>query len=321
MIKKTSKHVIVTFIITVASVYSLNVTSLADVEQTDIPIKFDIVVPHDSLTIGDDIKICIKADYPVNIELIPPSGQISDDVFVLKSGPDVKSKTRGGRRYDNYTYKLTTFETGHLGIPAFEFFWYDSLGTQNSAFSPKKAIFIKSLLPADTSGLDIKDIIGPKPLPRHWWPYILAGLVLLIIVALGYLLYRRKIKAIEIHRVPAEPPYDIAIRELTLLKEKDLPGKGKIKQYYIELSNIIRRYIEGRFNINAVEATTYELKKIFKHPELSREEALNALSFLFRSDLVKFAKFIPESHIPIEDYEQVKGFIITTKPVEEEVVK
>lgn len=274
MIRTVSKKIVVLFILMVVSVFSLNVPVLADEEQSANPIKFETIFPQDSLTIGDDIKIHIKADYPGNIELTPPSGQISDDVFILKSGPEVKSKTRGGRKCNDYTYTLTAFETGALEIPAFEFFWYDSLGNQHSVFSPTKPIYIISRLPADASGLDIKDIIGPKPLPGWWWPYIIIGFVILMLVALAYFLYRRKIKAIEIPQVPPEPPYDIVIRELTLLKGKDLPGKGKIKQYYIELSNIIRLYIEGRFNIDAVEATTYELKKVFKHPELPREKAL-----------------------------------------------
>jgi hypothetical protein len=101
-----------------------------------------------------------------------------------------------------------------------------------------------------------------------------------------------------------------------LLKEKDLTGKGKIKHYYTELSETLRHYIEGRFGINAVEATTYELKKMFKHPELTPEQAREALVFLGRSDLVKFAKYVPEIEIANADYEQVKNFVTTTKPAE-----
>jgi hypothetical protein len=319
IIEMTFNKLIALFILTVISVTVLNVPLSADENQNDVMINFDITVPHDSLTIGDDIIIYIRVDYPADIELTSPSDQIPSETFILKSGPKVKSKTRKNRRYDSYTYVLTTFETGALEIPAFEFFWYDQSGNQHSVLSPTKPIFIKSVLPADTSGLDIKDIIGPKSLPKRWWLYVLIGLLIAVIIFAVYLLHKRKMKAIEIPKVPAEPPYDIAIRELTRLKEKDLPGKGKIKQYYIELSNIIRRYIEGRFNICAVEATTYELKKVFKHPELSKEKSLDALNFLTRADMVKFAKFIPAFHVPSGDYELVKGFVVTTKPMEKEV--
>ncbi len=319
MIGKIFKKLTIFFILIAVSVIAQNAPLSGDENQDKAPIRFDITVPQDSLTIGDDIIIHIKADYPSNIKVTPPSGQIPDEVFVLKSGPEVKSKTRKGRKYDDYTYVLTAFTTGVLEIPSFEFFWYDSLGNQNVVSAPTKSIYIKSVLPADTSGLDIKDIIGPKALPKRRWPYILIGILITVIIIVVYLLHKRKMKTIEMPKVPIEPPYDIAIRELTILKEKDLPGKGKIKLYYIELSDIIRRYIDGRFNIDAVEATTYELKKVLRHPELPKEKISDALSFLTRADMVKFAKFIPSPHLVRGDYELVKKFIVETKPVEKEV--
>lgn len=120
----------------------------------------------------------------------------------------------------------------------------------------------------------------------------------------------------EIPSAPPEPPFDRAVRELALLKEKDLLGKGKIKQFYIELSDILRRYIEGRYEIAAVEATTYELKRVLRHPELPSEKTQEILTFLGRADLVKFAKFTPTPEFPENDYEFVRGFIIATKPIE-----
>lgn len=297
--------------------FIMNETSSGGDEPADSVINFEVIVPTDSFTVGDDITVHILVDYPSGVKLSPPSSLVGDGVFVLKSGPQIKSKTRNGRKYDDFTYVISAFETGNLEIPAFEFFWYDSEGTQHSAFSPKKSIFIKSLLPADTSGLDINDIIGPKRLPRHWWPYLIAGLGVLTLFLVAYLLYQRKVSSIEIPHAPAEPPYDVAIRELILLKEKNLPAKGKIKRYYIELSNIIRHYINGRFAIQAVEATTPELKRmILRHPELDKEKATEILTFLNRSDMVKFAKFVPNPHLPDEDYELVRNFVVATKPVE-----
>ena len=111
----------------------------------------------------------------------------------------------------------------------------------------------------------------------------------------------------------------MAVRKLNELKDKQLPQKGKYKQYYIELSEIIRYYIEGRFEIKAVESTTYELKRIFKHPDLSRDQIMETLDFLSRSDMIKFAKNVPTAEMPDKDFEQVKNFVVSTKPVERPV--
>jgi hypothetical protein len=150
----------------------------------------------------------------------------------------------------------------------------------------------------------------------RWWPYALGALIVLALIAVWYFLFRKKLGQIEIPAAPSEPPFDIAIRELALLKESDLPGKGKLKQFYIELSEILRRYIEGRFDIKAVEATTYELKRLLKHPDLTKEQSQAILEFLSRSDLVKFAKFQPTPDFPGNDFESVRNLVVETKPIE-----
>jgi len=124
-----------------------------------------------------------------------------------------------------------------------------------------------------------------------------------------------QIDFIELPEPPPEPPYDIAIGKLVSLKTRDLPGKGRYKQYYIELSEIIKHYIQGRFEIIAVEATTYEIKRDLKHPELPRDKAEMIISLLTRSDLIKFAKQMPKPEAPVEDYNIARLFVTSTKPV------
>jgi hypothetical protein len=290
-----------------------------DEAVSESPINFAVSVSNDTLTIGDDFKVVVKADYPEELKLSQPSGKAVAGAFALKAEPEIKFSKKNGRIYEEYTFTLAVFETGELEIPSFEFFWYDQEGHQNIANSPIKNIYVESVLPVDTAGLDIKDIIGPKPLPVRWYPYVIAALAILAVAAVTYYLYRRKMKAVAVPQAPPEPPYDRAIRELALLKTKDLPGKGKIKQYYIELSDIIRHYIQGRFNIIAVEATTYELKRSLRHPDLSRDKTEAALKFLNRTDMVKFAKHIPETKLYDEDYDLVRDFVVSTKPYERPV--
>jgi len=291
----------------------------AEEAQDKSPINFDITVSAESLRVGDEFTIVVKADYPEEIKLSEPAAKAVEGAFVLKSEPQLKSKIRNGRKYNEYTLTLSVFDTGEFETPSFEFFWYDREGNQQTAVSPSGKIYIRSVLPADTTGIDIKDIIGPKPLPTRWWMYILIALAVLAVGSVIYWLYRRRIKAVEIPETPPEPPYDIAIHRLIQLKDKNLPGKGKIKPYYSELSGIIRQYLQGRFDIVAVEATTYELKKRLKHPELPKEKSVTTLKILNRSDMVKFAKHIPDSGVHGEDYELIKDVVVSTKPIERPV--
>jgi hypothetical protein len=255
------------------------------------------------------------------LELSEPAVKSSDNTIVVAPNPAVKSKTKGDRKYDQYTFTMSAFAKGEVELPLFEFFYYDSEGNQNSRMAPITTVYIKSVLPANTKpdSLQLKDIVGPKSLPILWWPYVVGGAILILLGAFLYYFFKRKTRDFEVPEVPPEPPFDVAIRRLNDLKGEELPQKGKFKQFYIELSEILRYYIEGRFEIKAVESTTYELKRIFKHPDLSREQIKETLDFLSRSDMIKFAKHVPSAEMPDQDFEQVKNFVISTKPVEKPV--
>lgn len=280
------------------------------------PVKFSINAPSDTFAIGDEVIIKIQAIYNADVKIMPPAGQLEDTSFALKKGPQVESKTDGANSTDTYTFILLPIATGEILTPPFEFYWYDLSGKPHQIIAPQRIVHVRSLLPSDTTGVDIKDIIGPKSLPVRWWPYALGATVVLALIAAWYFLFRKKLSRMEIPEAPPEPPFDKAIRELAILKETDLLGKGKIKQFYIELSDILRRYIEGRFDIKAVEATTYELKRLLKHPELTKDQSQAILEFLSRSDLVKFAKFQPPADFPAGDYDSVRNLVIATKPVQ-----
>ena len=94
---------------------------------------------------------------------------------------------------------------------------------------------------------------------------------------------------------PKEPPYAIALRELDRIKGAKLWQQGKTKHYYSEVTDTLRRYIEGRFEIPAMEQTTAEILQSFRY----RRDLLTGKSFanleqtLTLADLVKFAKYEP----------------------------
>jgi len=102
------------------------------------------------------------------------------------------------------------------------------------------------------------------------------------------------------------------------LKEKKLWQEGKVKQYYIELTEILRAYIGGRFEINALEMTTDEIAPLIKKKkEVTKGLFRNAVDLLTIADYVKFAKAQPSTKYHNESFDQVKQFVRATKPVEE----
>ena len=113
----------------------------------------------------------------------------------------------------------------------------------------------------------------------------------------------------------ALPPYEEAIYKLNELDEKLLWQNNKVKEYYSELTEIVRGYIERELKVPALENTTDEVLamiKDFKNAdsiETSKETIKKLKDLLQEADLVKFAKSKPLA-IEIEDDRRDAEFII-----------
>jgi hypothetical protein len=122
-------------------------------------------------------------------------------------------------------------------------------------------------------------------------------LVLAFIFLILYSLRRRKNNKgfFTLPQKPKEPAHVIALRELDRIKEEKIWQKGKIKLYYSEITEVLRQYIENRFDIQAMEMTTDETISVFKYRRSLVDEKSfeNLKKILTNADLVKFAKYEP----------------------------
>jgi len=120
---------------------------------------------------------------------------------------------------------------------------------------------------------------------------------LLLVGALFYIWRRKRaVKGLLPEKIePPRPAHEFTLEELTALKESSLLQEGKVKEFYIRISEVIRRYIEGRYFIVAMELTTFELLENLRSSEISEEEIEMFHEFLSTCDLVKFAKYKPTS--------------------------
>jgi hypothetical protein len=172
---------------------------------------------------------------------------------------------------------------------------------------------------------DIKDVIAVEKPMGSWWKYLLGILFILGIAALIYYLLKRK-KILKIKKEVPKTPIEKATFLLNNLEEKKLWQKGEVKEYYSELTNIARNYIEEAVNIPAMESTTSELISGLKAASekknmmLTPEIITNLETVLNQADLVKFAKSKPiESEIENDKVKIQKTIVTLDKaiPVEE----
>jgi hypothetical protein len=155
---------------------------------------------------------------------------------------------------------------------------------------------------------DIRDIRGPKHIPSPWlWPAWLAGA--LALGALGYAAWRwNRRRAL----AAAKLPYEIALDRLE--EARALMQPENAREFSITVSEIVRHYIEDRFQVWAARRTTEE----FLYDLLESSDALLAAhrallaEFLHHCDLAKFARWI----LSIEEMENMlqsaRTFVIET---------
>jgi hypothetical protein len=156
-------------------------------------------------------------------------------------------------------------------------------------------VVVTSVLGDADETADIRDIAAPEPVPRDLRPWYVAGGVLaaLLALALGWRWLRRRRRTADA-ALPPRPPHEIAADALRALRARRLPETGEFKEFYSTLSDIVRRYLEDRFQVRAPEMTTEEfLAATARGAALERAHRALLGSFLAESDLVKFARFVP----------------------------
>jgi hypothetical protein len=163
--------------------------------------------------------------------------------------------------------------------------------------TPSIKIVVESMKPSEAG--DIKDIKPPVEIPLNWWLLLMKvgiGLLAVSLAVGGVLIYRRWKSGkgiLPVREAPPKPPHEIAIEALDRLKASGLLQKGEIKAFYIELSEIIRRYIGGRYFVVAMEMTTTEVLEGLTSVHLADADYALFETFFQRCDLVKFAKYLP----------------------------
>ncbi len=215
------------------------------------------------------------------------------------------------------TLTLTSFDTGYHPIPPFSF----TIGEQT--LETKALLLEVRTVEVDTAQQSVKDIKEIFEIPfsfQAWlqdnWPWLAGGAgILAVALLLWYYLKKRKRQPSPEPAVapPPVPPHEKALQTLDELLKQKLWQNGQVKAYHVQLSEIIRTYIEERFGINAPELTTGEILHRFRFLQLNNE-AREALQFVLElTDLVKFAREEPAANENEEAASRTRQFIEQTK--------
>jgi len=274
-----------------------------------------------SILIGDQVKLELNVTLPAGSKVQWPMllDTIAPNVEILRRS-DIDTVSSNKERFTlKQVLTITSFDSGTYVIRPV-IFKYNRAGDTLSFFTETLPIRLDVQTIQTDPEQDIKPIKPPLRAPitfRELLPWI--GIVLLVAVIAGLLYYFLKKKkkqpaAVATRLSTTVPPYEAAMEALESLRAKKLWQSGRVKDYYSELTEIVREYIELRYPVRAMEMTTAEIYAALRQTEVetSSREKLNQVLVL--ADLVKFAK---EQPLPLENeqsYTQCVDFVRETRP-------
>jgi hypothetical protein len=159
--------------------------------------------------------------------------------------------------------------------------------------------------------LNFRDIKSPIWMISLWQIFMAILVAIVLLAAFAWYSHKTGLLGTGIKKEPVRPPEDVAKEKLEALRNSDLLAQGNFKAYYIELTDILRHYLEGRYSISAPDRTTSELMRELKNI-LERKDIYSLRDLLERSDFIKFAKGSPDSKEIELDWNLVKDFVDKT---------
>ena len=259
-------------------------------------------VDKSSTTVGELIYYTVIVRHTMDVTVMMPPPGINLGGFEIRDYRNAEPVRENHFIKRTAEYIIAAYDTGTFVIPPTGVLYFGADSVQKILLTDSITVRVNSLLP--DSAQDILDIKGPAELARSWKNIILYSAIAAVLIVLGaaaYLYYRKKKLGktlFERKKEPEMPAHLEAYRALERLKNSSLLAENKIKEYYSELSEIIRRYLERRYFKPILEMTTTEALAVLQEQAVSEEVLKNCEELLSTSDLVKFAKLVPgmETH-------------------------
>ena len=248
------------------------------------------------IKIGSQFNLTIKAKVNAKDKVVFPEGKFFGALEILESYPI--DTVKNDNQYELIKkYGLTQFDSGRYVIPKL------LVKINKKEFRTDSLSILVNDVKVDTTKqqmYDIRDIIATEEKPMsEWWKLLI---LLVLIIASGFASYFI-IKKLQKSKKQEEEffasPIEKAIAYLQNLDKKQLVQRGDVKEYYSEMTDITRTYIEESIHIPAMESTSNELmhslKKAISEKKMfvNREDLEKFNKVLENSDLVKFAKSQP----------------------------
>lgn len=283
------------------------------------PVKARVQLAKKSLSVLETQYLTLEIEAELGIDFETPGLQERLEDF--KQAPwrsDKNAVTENIQTLTKY-FALQKFESGEQIVPPLEVRFYETSGNaqkQTSLKTPSLKFTFNALENKDMVERELAPPLGLmqlKPFDWSFWAAIAVGTLLFIFI-LVWAIKRVLRKEKTTPPAPPIPAHILAWRELETLVERQKQGELNAEIFVSEISNVLRRYIERRFDLRAPEQTTEEfiLQLTRSGGELQTQQQV-LVRFLEFTDLVKFAaKKVADEDVS-KGFEFIKTFIQQTQ--------
>jgi hypothetical protein len=288
------------------------------------PVKATITVWPAKPSLGESIYVRLDIAAPAGISVDAPFQEAGDQRLgrfkVVGFVRDTQRKPDGAQHQEQ-TYTLEAPTSGKHRLPPLRLEMVDSRGDAGSQAGKPQELLTEEI-PIDVAPVKSEDVnaklhsaagkldpnVGGTP-----WILIVSLIGIAGVLATGsFFLWqlwraRRRIAV-------KQNAYDEAIGKLRALEVRGAPSADAADAWFVELSAIVRSYLERRYDIRAPELTTEEFLQVAaRAPELTATHRTQLSQFLERCDRVKFAGYRPESNESIDTLAAARAFVEDTR--------
>jgi len=268
-------------------------------------------VSSTSALIGDKLTLTIEVPSLTGSEWVNPDVIPADTVDAIQVLEHGNPQIRPGDNAIVKQWAIAVYDTGFVRVPPIPVIMRNARG-DDTLWTNDIPLSVAGVV--DSTGMAPIKPIDYEPVRfSDYVPYLI-GFVALIAMIFGGIWWRRRPKNEKETIIVEEivPPHIIALEKLRILEDQKLWQDGKIKEYHMQLSHILRAYLEERYGVAALESTTSEVRDMLK-PLLSAEHFKDMMPMMEIEDLIKFAKAEPPIEVHEEHLSFVRRFVLNTK--------
>jgi hypothetical protein len=284
------------------------------------PVTLEVSADRSSVTVGDPVTLTFRLRHAKDVRIVTfDADRALAALEVLDQKEGAPRVLDDGRIEEMRTVTVAAYETGSKELAPVRVIYKDAAGKEGSVAARRIPINVTSVLTEGQN--EPADLKKPAEMPeRALWPFmLLLALLAAALVAFLWWRHRRRRRPVGEAALPAAPPrpaHEIAYAELQRLLSTNLLEKGAVKEFYIELAEIIRRYLGSRYGIDTFDRTSSEILESLRMTRAPVKAMAMISEFLSACDLVKFAKHLPDRDETRRTVESAYRLVDETKVVE-----